>query len=245
MGFAEYRNLTEAELYNVLTSLANVRTNTFGFTESGQRLYDLATGLKDKMLTKEDIVGSEEADGLLNDFAEEEFDIDVGIDPEVINETLRETYGVGKKYEIDKDGIGKYVDDSVPHDWEGYIRKPKEEVKPEVKEDFTEKVLMAKIQEKLVILEKKYPELLDKDKAIDDAIELKKEIEKEIIEVKDGVKGGYNEKDIENYVNNLLEDLEKTDDFVDDDTLKNYSSIKDKLAINLKKVLMQFNDEGD
>jgi len=215
-----------------------MQTNSFGFTASGQRIYDLAEGLKFKILTKEDIVGSEEKERLLEDFAEDVKDD--GVSPEIINDVLRDKFGVGKKYEIDENGRGKYVDDNEPHDWEGYIRKPKEEVKPGVKEDFTEKVLMARIQKKLDDIDEKYPELFGVDKKIEDGIALKKEFEKE----KEALMKEIENKDINEVVdgliefaNEIIEDIEKTDDFVIDPTSKKYLDIKGKLTDYLFEIL--------
>ncbi len=249
MGFEDLKGLSKAELYVVLTDLANTRTNAFGFNESGQQIYDLAEGLKFGVLTPEDIVGSGDLDGIISDFVEEVKDD--GISPEMINEILVDKFHVGKKLEIDKTGKARYVkDDGAPQDFEVYLRKPEVEVKPEIKEDFTEKILMVKLKEKSDNLGKEYPELFGKDTTIDDAVALKKKLLKEKAELEDkikedGVKEGYSKQEIEYYVNNLLEDLEKKDDFVDAETLKSYNSIKGKLKANLQEILLEFNDKGE
>lgn len=248
MEFEAFIGLSEGELYVALINLAKMRTDNFGFTESGKQIHKLAEGLALKIITKEDIVGSEAKEGLLSDFAEEIKDD--GVSPEIINDVLRDKFGVGKKYEIDENGKGKYVDDNAPHDWEAYIRKPKEEIKPEVKEDFTEKVLLAQVQKQIDDLDEKYPELFGKEKAIDDAIELKEEIEKEIkeisdkkkeIEKEDDIFDGLTKDDFFKILGDLVKAIENNkeivDDFVSDPKLTQYQGEKDKVFMGIQQFI--------
>lgn len=258
VGFEDFKGLSEGELYVALIRLAKMRTDNFGFTESGKQIHKLAEGLALKIITKEDIVGSEAEEGLLSDFAEEIKDD--GVSPEIINKVLVDKFGVGKKYitEPDQFGLmkGKYVDDNEPQDWEGYIRKPKEEVEPEVKEDFTEKILMAKIQEKNSNLDKKYPELFGKDKKIDDAIALREKLEQEkkelekLKEKEDDAFDGLTKDDFFKILGDLVKAIEKNeeivDDFVKDPKLSQYKGDKDKVFMGIQQFIYDcINDKGE
>ena len=237
VGFSDFKDMSDADLYLALTGLANARANDLGFTAAGQQMKDLADGLKDGILTKEDIINIITKEDMVDDFTEALKDD--GISPEMINSILVDTFKVGKKYvlEVDQNGLqkGKYVDDNEPQEFEAFLRKPKEEVIPEVKEDFTEKDLMAKLKEKSDDLDKKYPELFGKDLTVDDAVALKEKLEKEkaeLLKEKEGL--GDNTEAIEksftdDFVGELLDDLDE--EFTID------PKIRGNLGVKLSKVL--------
>lgn len=254
-GFEDLKGLSEAELYKALTDLSNAQINKFGFIGAGQQMKDLAKGLRDKILTKEDIVGSEDKDGMIEDFAEDVKDD--GITPEMINKILTDKFGVGKKYVIDeKTKQGKYVDDSEPQDWEGYLRKPEVEVKTKVKSDFTglsDEEIMVKVKKTLDAMALEHPQM---KKTIDDAIELKEKLEREKRELEklkgkeDDFFDGLTKDDFFQILSDLVKAIEKNDeivdDFVKDPNLSQYKGNKDKVFMGIQQFIYDcINKKGE